>query len=98
MKGKKVYVMTIGWSYDGDTGHDLLDVYADYEEACKALRSQVEEELTDTWITDMLTENLEVRKEELARISTFINTKESFYIANTDGDYTDISVHTRVIE
>ena len=90
--------MSIGWSYDGDTGHDLLDVYADYEDACKALRSQVEEELTDTWIADMLTENLEVRKEELANIDTFINTEASFYIADINGNYTDISVHTRVIE
>ena len=90
--------MTIGWSYDGDTGHDLLDVYADYDEACKALRNQVEEELADTWIADMLTENLEVRKEELANIDTFINTEASFYIADTIGNYTDINIHTRVIE
>lgn len=91
--------MTIGWSYDGDTGHDLLDVFADYEEACKALRSQVVGvEMADTWIADMLTENLEVRKEELARIDTFINTEASFYIADINGNYTDINIHTRVIE
>ena len=46
---KRVFILSVSWAYNGDSGHDIVGVFADKENAIKRLKMEAESEKCLSW-------------------------------------------------
>lgn len=93
MKEKKVYVLSIAWSYDGENEREILGVYDTKDSfLLEHFAKLVAWERENTWVEQYVAEDFTLFPDMAEDVITYINESEYFSLVTQDGDFTELCI------
>lgn len=95
---KKVFIVLVSWVYNGDSGHDVLAVFSNKENAIKLMKKEVEIDKKDSWLSRYFYDGKFIIGYEDASIE-YEENDTSFYFHNDYGcNFTEFWIKEHKIE